>query len=140
LAADLAQAAWLQGWERLAQLRDERMIVTWVNTIALNFYRRRLRSERLYEALKEPIYSNSVLNWAAIDLSRILESCRPPDRVLLEAQLSGRTAKEIAEEKGVSQTAIRIRLLRARRAARRVAEAFSHRGFAALPETTQVAA
>src|SRR2546421_11281336 len=96
-AADISQAAWLRGWERLGQLRDERMIITWVNTIALNLYRRALRTERLYETLKDPMYASTGMNWAAIDLSRILDGCRTPDRILLEAQLNGRTAKEIAD-------------------------------------------
>src|SRR5258708_2473749 len=45
-ARDIAQAAWVRGWERLNQLRNEPMVFTWVNTIALNFYRRAIRSER----------------------------------------------------------------------------------------------
>jgi RNA polymerase sigma factor (sigma-70 family) len=121
-AADIAQSAWLHGWERLSQLRDERRIVTWVNTIALNQYRRAIQREHLHQPLGEVVYGESSLNWAAIDLSRILRFCRPQDRMLLEAQLGGRTAQEIARERGVSQTAIRIRLLRARRAARKAAE------------------
>lgn len=125
-AMDVAQGAWSRGWERLHQLRDDRMVVTWVNTIALNRYRQTIRYEKRNQALVEPIYAKSGLNWAAIDLSRILAGCRDQDRALLEAQLRGITAKEIAEARGCSQTAVRIRLLRARRAARNVAETFAH--------------
>src|SRR3984957_17276059 len=39
-AMEVAQGAWVRGWERLHQLRDEATVVTWVNTIALNAYRR----------------------------------------------------------------------------------------------------
>ena len=42
-AEDLAQAAWLQGWQKIDQLRDHGMIVSWVNTIALNYHRRGIR-------------------------------------------------------------------------------------------------
>jgi len=121
-AIDVAQSAWLRGWERLSQLRNEKMVITWVNTIALNQYRRAIQYERLHQTLEEPVYSGSTLNWAAIDVSRILDSCRPPDRALLEEQLKGSTAKEIAREHGLSPTAVRIRLFRARRAARMAAE------------------
>jgi hypothetical protein len=39
LVSDVAQAAWVKGWERLSQLRNETMITTWVNAIAINVYR-----------------------------------------------------------------------------------------------------
>jgi RNA polymerase sigma factor (sigma-70 family) len=121
-AEDISQAAWMRGWERLSQLRNDEMIYTWVNTIALNLYRRSIRQEKRCQDLGDYTATKGTLNWAAIDLARILRFCRPPDRQLLEAQMDGSTAKEIAEEHGVSQTAIRIRLLRARRAARKAAE------------------
>jgi len=121
-AEEISQAAWMRGWERLGQLRSEELISTWVNTIALNLYRRAIRQERRLEGLQEPLHAKSTMNWAAIELRRILRFCRLPDRQLLEAQMIGQTAEEIAHEQGVSQTAIRIRLLRARRAARQAAE------------------
>ena len=52
LAPDIAQSAWLRGWERLSQLRDPQMIVTWINSIALNQYRRVIRTERLHQELQ----------------------------------------------------------------------------------------
>jgi len=121
-AEEISQAAWMRGWERLGQLRSEELVSTWVNTIALNLYRRAIRQERRLQVLRDPMYAKSTMNWAAIELSRILRFCRLPDRQLLEAQMGGQTAEEIAHDQGVSQTAIRIRLLRARRAARQAAE------------------
>jgi RNA polymerase sigma-70 factor, ECF subfamily len=121
-AMDIAQMAWMRGWERLDQLRDGNLLVTWINTIALNLYFRSLHDERRQVALREPKYANGAINWAAIDLNRILDGCRYSDRTLLEAQLNGLTAKEIAGETGTSETAIRLRLLRARRAARKAAD------------------
>jgi DNA-directed RNA polymerase specialized sigma24 family protein len=38
-AQETAQAAWVKGWERLAQLRDANMVLTWMNSIALNIHR-----------------------------------------------------------------------------------------------------
>jgi DNA-directed RNA polymerase specialized sigma24 family protein len=55
---------------------------------------------------------------APVDAAKILKFCPPGDRVLFEQQLGGLTTKEIAKTHGVSATAIRIRLFRARRAVR----------------------
>ena len=121
-AEEISQAAWMRGWERLVQLRSEDLISTWVNTIALNLYRRAIRQERRMQGLQDPLYAKPTMNWAEIELRRILRFCRLPDRQLLEAQMVGQTAGEIANNQGVSQPAIRIRLLRARRAARQAAE------------------
>jgi DNA-directed RNA polymerase specialized sigma24 family protein len=120
-ARDIAQAAWARGWERLNQLRHETMVFTWVNTIALNFYRRSIRNERAVQALPE-LSTTAGPDLAAIDLRRLLTFCRPCDRQLLEQQMHGATAEEMAKDLGISETAIRIRLLRARRAARNAAE------------------
>jgi DNA-directed RNA polymerase specialized sigma24 family protein len=119
MAPDIAQSAWLRGWERLSQLRDERMVVTWVNTIALNQYRRAIRTERLQQVIQEPIHGKTTLmNLAAIDVAKVMHLCRPPDRALLQAQMVGVTAKEMAQEQGVTETSIRLRFFRARRSAR----------------------
>jgi RNA polymerase sigma factor (sigma-70 family) len=124
--ADVAQSAWLRGWEHIAQLREDTMIIPWINTIALNQYRRILRRHGREEEWKpeyNEISANATsLNWAAIDITKILKACRSSDQSLLEAQLMGTTARELAEREGVTPTAIRIRLLRARRSARLICE------------------
>jgi RNA polymerase sigma factor (sigma-70 family) len=132
MAPDIAQSAWLRGWERLSQLRDERMVVTWVNTIALNQYRRAIRTERMQQGIQEPIHGKETLNLAAIDVAKMFHLCRPPERALLEAQMVGVTAKELAQEQGVTETAIRIRLFRARRSARLALEGTSRKTNASL--------
>ncbi len=116
-AVDVAQGAWVRGWERLHQLRDEDSVLTWVNRIALNSYRRVIVREPLAQELPDVASPNSI-NLAAIDVDRILNQCRPSDRALFEQQMRGATTQEIARAQGVSETAIRIRLLRARRATR----------------------
>ena len=116
-AEDVAQTAWLQGWQKLDQLRDEGMIVSWVNTIAINYHRRGCRREARYQALPD-LCGRIGIDLAPLDTAKILKFCRPGDRVLFEHQLGGLTTKEIATKQGVSTTAIRIRLLRARRAVR----------------------
>jgi RNA polymerase sigma factor (sigma-70 family) len=118
-ANEVAQAAWVKGWERLGQLRNESLVVTWVNTIALNVYRSLIRREPFNQTLLELHDKTVRIDLAAIDIARVLTFCRPSDRLLLEERyMNGGTTTEIAQEKGVSETAIRIRLLRARRDAR----------------------
>ena len=117
-AREATQAAWAKGWERLEQLRDGGLLVTWVNTIALNAYRRIRRSEGALNPLPE-IAIRPRVNLAAIDLAKILRVCAPGDRTLLEQQMRGLTPSEIARTRGIPESAIRVRLLRARRAARR---------------------
>lgn len=121
-AVDVCQAAWLRGWERLDQLRDERVLVTWVNTIALNQFRKVIRQDQRHETLQDTPQLRPGLNLAALDLARILSRCRLRDRVLLQAQLEGLTAKELSERTGASATAMRLRLFRARTAARMIAQ------------------
>ena len=116
-AREISQAAWVRGWERLHQLRDESMVITWVNTIALNAFRRLMRRDPLRQELPE-IVSPHGIDTAVIDMKRILTFCRPAERKLFEEQIRGVTTGELARQEGVSETAIRIRLLRARRATR----------------------
>ena len=116
-AREVTQAAWAKGWERLGQLHDENLLLTWVNTIALNAYRRVRRREGALNVLPE-IGIKPGVNLAAIDMARILKICCPGDRTLLEQQMRGLTPREIARMRGIPESAIRVRLMRARRAAR----------------------
>jgi DNA-directed RNA polymerase specialized sigma24 family protein len=131
-AADAAQAAWTRGWEKLGQLREPRLVVTWVNTIALNAYRRLLQQEPFFQLLPDA-RSKAGINMAAIEVGAILEKCRPTDRKLLEQQLIGETVEELARQRGITESAVRIRLHRARRDARRRIERRSVRMLEANP-------
>jgi DNA-directed RNA polymerase specialized sigma24 family protein len=116
-ASEVTQAAWAKGWERREQLRNDDTVVTWVNAIALNVHRRALRSEPAWQALPE-LRTMPRVNLAAIDMARILRICCPGDRALLRQQMNGLTPRDMAQLRGVPESAIRVRLLRARRAAR----------------------
>lgn len=114
-AQETAQAAWVKGWERLGQLRDSSMVLTWMNSIALNIHRSFIRREPLLQALPE-LSTSPKVNLAAIDVRRILKSCKHNDRIVLQRHyLEGFKVQEIAEQQGWTETAVRIRLLRARR-------------------------
>jgi RNA polymerase sigma-70 factor (ECF subfamily) len=119
VAEEIAQAAWTRGWERIGQLRDQDLVKTWVNTIALNMFRRETHSD----SRKEPLFDRAAkpdLGVASIELDSLLDSCCPSDRVLLLHQLHGLTTSEMAREVGTTETAVRIRLMRARRSVRQV--------------------
>jgi DNA-directed RNA polymerase specialized sigma24 family protein len=121
-AEDFAQAAWLRGWQKIDQLRDEAMILYWVNAIAFNYHRRGSQIEARFHALPD-LCGTMGIDLAPLQVAKILNLCRPPDRALFEQQMAGLTTPEIAEKQGVSTTAIRIRFLRARRAVRASLEA-----------------
>ena len=85
-AVEAAQAAWAKGWERINQLRNESVVTTWVNTIALNCYRGVLRSENQLLPLME-LPATSDINLGSLDLQRVLAWSRPNDRLLFEDYL-----------------------------------------------------
>jgi DNA-directed RNA polymerase specialized sigma24 family protein len=116
-AEDVAQSAWLRGWQKLDQLRDHGTVVSWVNAIAINCHRRVGQHEARFRALPE-LCGHIGVDSAPLDAAKILDSCRPGDRLLFEQQLGGLTTPEIAKNQGVSAAAIRLRFLRARRAVR----------------------
>jgi DNA-directed RNA polymerase specialized sigma24 family protein len=58
-----------------------------------------------------------------LELSRLLERCSGRDRRLLERNLEGYSAEEIARESGITSTGIRVRLLRIRNSLREQTQA-----------------
>ncbi len=142
-ATEIAQAAWSRAWERIDQLRDETKILSWVNTIALNDARKTSRRARQHVSFAPGHERVTVLNVAAIDVTKILDLCAPKDREILRAHLEGASNLELAGEQGISETAMRLRSFRARRAARSVCEPSStfrradHRVEARLNDLTQ---
>lgn len=118
-AEDIAQSAWLQGWRKLGQLRNNGLLVTWINAIAINFYYRSGKNEARYQELSGFEVCDSLgINSISLDVAKILKISRPRDRSLFEQQLAGLTIQEIADQQGISTTATRLRLFRARRAVR----------------------
>jgi RNA polymerase sigma factor (sigma-70 family) len=119
-AGEAAQAAWARGWERIEQLRSAKTVVSWVNSIALNLHRSYLRRPS-FQALQDVSISfqTDQTDFTSIDLASILSACNSDERVLLQQQyLEELKISEIAHQQGCSETAARIRILRARRAVR----------------------
>src|ERR1700692_671999 len=99
-AQETAQAAWVKGWERIGQLRDQSMVLTWMNSIALNIHRSYVRREPLFHVLPE-LSTPPKVNLAAIDVRRILKTCKHNDRVVLQRHyLEGFKVQEIARAHG----------------------------------------
>jgi RNA polymerase sigma-70 factor (ECF subfamily) len=122
LACDLAQAAWEKGWERLGDLRNSEMVVSWVNSIAINLLRtlwRREVNNVPLEAEHDVMIVPGVNN-AALEVHYLLRSCRPSHQIVLkEYYLQGLGVAEIARSHGRDVGAIHSALSRARRAVRR---------------------
>jgi len=117
-AHELAQAAWVRGWQYRDQLRDTALLLTWVNSIALNLQKRFLRNEQRFLAISEAPFVPSIEHFS-LDVAQVLGECKPLDRVILKQfHLEERPIREIAREHRCSVTAMRIRLVRARRFAR----------------------
>ncbi len=118
MAQEIAQAAWARGWERLAQLRDSSTLLMWLNRVALNLYRTSLRGEPAFQELT-PLEPGPDLNIAAIEAAGILRKCKGRDRRMLrDFYLNGLLLSEIAKRNGWLENTARVRLFRARRAAR----------------------
>jgi RNA polymerase sigma-70 factor (ECF subfamily) len=115
-AVESVQAAWAKGWERRDQLRQPASVLPWIISIAGNIRKTVLRQQQREIAADEPHATSQPSNAACIDAQKLLDGSKPLHRAVLEAHyMQGLTAVEIAEAEGVSEGAIRLRLLRARR-------------------------
>lgn len=116
-AEDVAQQAWLRGWERLSQLRDDARLLEWVQTIGRNTLRSARRRNRLCQLSEnEEPFAERVDRDSVIDAERVLSECSQTDRqLLMDYYIFGRCGKEIAHERGLTTDAIHCALLRARR-------------------------
>jgi DNA-directed RNA polymerase specialized sigma24 family protein len=115
-AEEIAQAAWVRGWEFRDQLRDPGLVAFWVNSIARNLFRARFRARVM--APMDGVEAPYLMNLEEIELHRLLERCSGRDRQLLERSLEGYSAEEIARDEGITSTGIRVRLLRIRQSLR----------------------
>lgn len=116
VADEVAQAAWVRGWEYRDQLRDPGMVGFWVNSIARNLYRARFRGPLTMPI--DGLNPSYTMELKTIELHRLLDRCTRRDRKLLERNLEGYSAEEMARESGITSTGIRVRLLRIRNSLR----------------------
>jgi RNA polymerase sigma factor (sigma-70 family) len=129
VAQELAQAAWAKAWQCLPQVRDERRILQFVNTIAIRLFLDELaRSRRLTELT--PAVADVSISPAAdlrrIDLHKALRGFPTGQRALIETvylQHEHRSTADVAGALGITEGALLHRLSRARRALRKVVKA-----------------
>ena len=115
-AEEIAQAAWVRGWEFQDQLRDPSLVASWVNSIARNLFLAKFRT-----AVPAPpgrLDPGYCMNLEGIEVRRLLERCSRRDRQLLCKSLEGYSAEEIAHIEGITSSGIRVRLLRIRQSLR----------------------
>lgn len=121
LAEELAQAAWAKGWEYRGQLRDPRVVTSWVNSIALNMHRGACRKP--IQVPLEEISASPNLD-LSIDMQRALAGLSAPERSRFERRYcEGYCVRDIAEREHTTEGAIRIRLMRTRRKIQHAMEA-----------------
>ena len=121
-AEELAQAAWVRGWECRQQLKSDDKVVQWVNAIAINTMHNEQRRSRRYEELDEirTHHAPPPPVAAKIDVDKMLMQCSSLDRsLILHRYTAGLEMEEIARLHGLTCIAARVRLHRARAAIRR---------------------
>src|SRR6202035_4330371 len=72
-AEEIAQAAWVRGWEFRQQLRDPGLVGFWVNSIARNLFRARFRAKTALPM--EGIEAPYLMNLEEIEVHRLLDRC-----------------------------------------------------------------
>ena len=112
-AEELAQTAWVRGWEARGQLLAQERILPWINSIAYrrfcNDRRRAVRHSELIEVTDTKAAAPST----ALDAGIMLSLCSPFDKKLLtQRYLEGLEMKEIAIAQGLSEIAVRVRIHR----------------------------
>lgn len=120
VAAEAAQSAWIVAWKRLGDLREPENLRPWLMSIAANEARQLLRS-RGRRTLREITVIDPTTPPAdaalaeRVDLANALAKIEPRDRELLGLRyLAGLHSAEIGLAVGMSATAVRSRLARAR--------------------------
>lgn len=128
-ARDLAQDTALKAWLRLDDLNDPRAFPAWIRRIAANAARdhlRRLaiRREEALDVALELVASGSLEDQVdrVSELRLMLSVLEPEDREvveLLEARADGVPVGDLARRVGLSEGALKMRLMRVRKRLRR---------------------
>jgi len=123
-AEEVAQAAWVRGWQCRSQLMNKHAAGQWVNSIARNLYWSVVSMENRYSDLSDcPVSSNVV---RTLEASDALGVCSATESKMLKMfYFEGYTTLEIAEREGLCPTTVRVRLMRIRRSLR---ERFTSKG------------
>lgn len=114
-ANDVAQSAWAAAWRNRNRLREPDKVRGWLLTIAANEARRSLRRRRLRRLI--PLADEASRTVPArqpdeqIDLIQAIQRLRPRDREILARRYAlGETSQEIADQVGMSDSGVRVRI------------------------------
>ena len=129
VAEEVAQSAWVRGWERQEQLQSASAILPWINSIALNalrgYFRKQGRAPQLSEKVQSEIPANESISLdERHDLQQLLVRCKPEEQQLLWAYWGeGFTSKEIASQLSIKPVSVRVRIGRISQALTRMVAA-----------------
>lgn len=116
-AEEVAQAAWVRGWQCRHQLIHLELIVAWINTIARNLYLSFIARERRFGELQEFAVPCPLLR--IVETDSLMEVCTQSEsKILTLYYVEGYTALEIARQENSCPTTVRVRLMRIRRSLR----------------------
>ena len=117
-ADDLLQECFLRVHDRMGELKDEERLTAWIRTIARNLltdWRRRRRPDPVEGDVAQEERATGLDEVVAAWLEGMLEELAPADREALRmTELEGVTQREAAERLGLSLSALKSRVLRAR--------------------------
>ena len=116
-AEDAAQEAWIKGWIRRDDIRNQAATAFWVNSIAMNVYRAKLRSadalRHLCSVAPRETPADGV-NTLDIDRRKLMRMVPVQHRELMrDYYVDGYSSSELGQRWGVNQSTIKIRLMRA---------------------------
>jgi RNA polymerase sigma factor (sigma-70 family) len=122
-AQDFAQEAWLKGWIRRDQIRDPKVIVAWVSTIALNVYREYWRHHDVGRDALLPVrspdewlpagYPTSEIDTLSIDRRKLMHMVPVAERELMrDYYVDGYSGPELSERWGANLNTIKVRIKR----------------------------
>jgi RNA polymerase sigma factor (sigma-70 family) len=112
-AEELAQTAWVRGWEARSQLRAEGRIVPWINSIAYHRFCNEQRRLGRHAELIEVSDTRKPALAEKLDAGMLLGLCSPIDKILLTKRyLEGLEVRDIAANQGLSEVAVRVRIHR----------------------------
>jgi RNA polymerase sigma-70 factor (ECF subfamily) len=134
-AEDAAQAAWTTGWERRGDLRRPEKILSWINSIALNIFRKRYRRDaKIGQMPAREIATPAEQIASRIDLARALKRCSQSERMMLQQlYLAGATSKELGRRWNLKANAVRVRMHRTKQKLR---DFFGYEQYSALPSNS----
>lgn len=120
-AEEVAQTAWVRGWEARAQLTAGDRLQPWINTIAFHSFCLDRRRSNRHLPLTEVPGSNTVDTYMALDATTLLGRCTPFEKALLQSRYVDCLAlQEIAAGTGLSEIAVRLRIHRCKRKLRSI--------------------